>query len=192
MNNTLLQLVETPNLKQVTIPQLYQIVGEQRCAKWQALGDMDSKVHWAYGAEAAELIDEGFAAMTVYKAIGIKAGRSSETIRKAYYTFKSFTAATREKYNLCPYSVFDHARHCDNPISVLEHYVSNQSSVDEIELVFQPADGDAEFESDFNRTGYPRIFYGIYREIYGLAPNIRKQVETRLQEINEIIRKANE
>jgi len=87
-------VVDSNNPKHaVTVPALLELVGETTRAKWRAIGDMDSKIHWQYGAEADALISEGYPAMVVYKAIAIEAGKSSQTIRKAYYTFTSFTPA---------------------------------------------------------------------------------------------------
>jgi len=176
------------NYQEFTVPQIYQAVGEEITHRWEALGQMDSKVHWSYGAEADALIPE-FPAMLVYKAIALKAGRTSQTIRKAYYTFKRFDNAIREKYNLCPYTIFQHAATQKDPIKVLEHYVAHRS-VDEIETVF-PLIENEELEKEFMSYNYPRIFYGIVRETYGLEPFLKARVNECLKEIQQIIEEAN-
>lgn len=184
------RLVESTTRHNLTVPQLFDMVGDDTTRRWEVLGQTDSKVHWAYGAEADALIAEGFAAMTVYKAIAIKAGKGSQTIRKAYYTYKAFDAQTREKYDLAPYSVFQHARTQKEPIKVLEHYIQNRASLDEIEKLY-PIIEDEEFEKYFNGQGYPRIFYGIAREIYGIDPFMKARVEEHLHDIRIILDEVN-
>lgn len=175
---------------QFTIEDVYQAVGEKVTARWEALGQTDSKIHWQYGAEADALIPE-FPAGIVYKAIAKKAGKSSQTIRKAWYTFKAFDAATREKYDLCPYSIFQHARTQKDPIAVLQHYIDNRSSVDEVEAIY-PTVEDEDFEKEFESKGFIRIFYGIWREVFGIAPELKREVDYHLKEIQKIIEKANQ
>ena len=119
MNN---QLVQNTTALQ-SVGDVYQMVGEDICAKWEALGQTDSHVHWAYGAEADAIISEGVPAMLAYKAIAKKAGKRSETIRQAYYTYRAFTATQREQYDLCPYSVFRAAKNATAPLEVLQHYI---------------------------------------------------------------------
>ncbi len=188
MNSQLVQ-----NTTQVTtVPQVFALVGDDVVARWERLGEIDSRTHWAYGAEAEALIAEGIPAMLVYKAIAIKAGKKSETIRQAYYTFKAFTPAEREQYALAPYSVFRHAKDTDNKIAVLEHYINNRASVDEIETVY-PArnEEDAEADREFRAYDLPRMFFGIYREIYGVKPAIKNKVISYLKVINRIIEAVN-
>lgn len=172
-----------------TIPQLYALVGDEVIARWERLGEIDSKTHWAYGMEAEQLIAEGLKNMLVYKAIAIKAGKSAETIRQAYYTFKAFTDAERAKYEAAPYSVFRHAKDCEDKIAVLEHYINHQSSVDEIETIYPPAPD--EVEKDFRALDMPRMFYGIYREIWGASASIRNKVLAYLRVIKRVIDEVN-
>lgn len=181
-------LVDSTNCR--TIADVYAAVGEKVCARWQALGETDSKIHWQYGAEADAIIPE-FPAMLVYKAIAKKAGRSSQTIRKAYYTYKAFDEATREKYHLVPYSIFQHAAGQNDPIAVLEHYVNNQASVDEVEAVFPEVVDEGIFD-EFKKTGLDRgMFYGIYREAWGMRIETRAKIMDLLNKIDELIKKEN-
>ena len=175
-----------------TVPQVFALVGDDVIAKWERLGEIDSKTHWAYGAEAEALIAEGVPAMLVYKAIAIKTGKRSETIRQAYYTFRAYTPAEREKYAAAPYSVFRHAKDTDDKISVLEHYINNRASVDEIETVFPAREAeDADIEREFRALDMPRMFYGIYREIYGASPAVVKKVISYLRVLKRIIDEVN-
>jgi hypothetical protein len=183
-----MKVVDSTN--RVTVADIWKAVGEEVTTRWETLGQMDSKVHWQYGAEAAELIDE-FPAMAVYKAIAIKAGKSSQTIRKAYYTFKAFDAETRVKYEACPYSIFQHARTQDNPIDILEYYINNRSSVDEVEAVY-PEIENRDFENEFQAQGISRIFYGVYREVYGIEPFLKARVMEHIKEIEAIIKQVNQ
>lgn len=173
-----------------TVPEVFALVGDEVCAKWEKLGDMDSKIHWQYGMEAEALIAEGVRAMLVYKAIAIKAGKSSETIKRAYYTFCAFTAEQRKQYDLAPYSVFRHAAQCDDPESVLRHYIDNRTSVDEVETVY-PLEGGKEIEAEFKALDYPRWAYGIFREIFGIDPAKKKKVLLYLAVIKRIIDEVN-
>jgi len=173
-----------------TVPQVFQLVGEEVCARWERLGEIDSKTHWAYGMEAEALIAENVPAMIAYKAIAIKAGKRSQTIRKAYYTYKAFNDEQRKKYDLCPYSVFQIARSQDEPEKVLQEYIDKQASVDEIEISY-PEITNRELENEFKARGYPRIFYGIYREIFGIDPFLKARVLEHLQDINEILEQVN-
>jgi len=173
-----------------TVPQVFALVGDEVCARWERLGEIDSKTHWAYGLEAEALIAENVPAMLAYKAIAIKAGKRSQTIRKAYYTFKSFTPEQRQKYELCPYSVFQIARTQNKPEEVLQEYIDKRASVDEMEISYPEVVND-DLENEFKSRGYPRIFYGIYREIFGIEPFLKARVLEHLQGINEILEQVN-
>ena len=174
-----------------TVADVFQLVGDATCTRWEELGRLDSKIHWSYGAEAEQLIAENVPNMLVYKAIAIKAGKRSQTIRKAYYTYKAFSPEQREKYNLAPYSVFQHASTCKNPEKVLQHYIDNRASVDEIEFVFPPTSENEALEKEFDQLGYSRIFYGVYREVWGLAPAIKKRIIGYINAIQRLINEAN-
>lgn len=180
------------NTQITTVPQVFALVGDDVIAKWERLGEIDSKTHWAYGAEAEALIAESVPAMLVYKAIAIKTGKRSETIRQAYYTFRAYTPAEREKYAAAPYSVFRHAKDTDDKIAVLEHYINNRASVDEVETVFPAREAEeADIEREFRALEMPRMFYGIYREIYGASPAVVKKVISYLRVLKRIIDEVN-
>lgn len=185
------QQVESTLSQITTVPALLSAVGEETCNRWTAIGQTDNKVHWQYGIEAEALISEGARVGVVCKAIAVKAGRSSETIRKAYYTYTAFTAAERKRYDLCPYSVFQHARTQEKPLEVLQYYIDNQSSVDEVETVYPEPSKDAEFDKYFASTKLPRIFYGIERELYGINPIWKQEADEHIRQIIEIIERAN-
>ncbi len=178
------------NTNPVTVPQLYQAVGEEVTARWEALGQTDDKIQWAYGKEADEIIPE-FPAMTVYKAIAVKTGKTSQTIRKAYYTYKAYTDEQRERFHLAPYSVFAHARLTDNKEEVLQYYVDHQSTPDEIEEKYPVVD-NKEIEAEFKRYNIDRIFYSVFREVYGLDVISKAQVVEYIKKIQQIINEANE
>ena len=151
--------------------------------RWEALGQAESDIHWAYGREADALITAGVPAMLAYSAIGRKAGVTSQTIRKAYYTYKTFTNAQREEYCLVPYSVFRHARTCEDPEAVLKYYVEEGGpSVDEIEAVFQAGDDDEQAKPE-----YPRYTVGIWRRMIGLPAEARARAEVLLNELVTIL-----
>jgi len=173
-----------------TVSGLFSVVGDEVRNRWQVLGETDSKVHWAYGAECDALISEGAKSGLVYKAIAIAAGKDSQTIRKAFYTFKAYTFEQREKYHAAPYSVFQQARTQEDPIAVLEHYVNKQASVDEIMAVY-PEVVDKEFDEYFKSKGYPRIFYGIERELWGVSEIWKQEADEHLKALREIIEKVN-
>lgn len=175
-----------------TVPALLAEVGDDVCNRWTAIGNTDSKVHWQYGKEAEALISEGARVGVVCKAIAVKSGRSSETIRKAYYTYTAFTDADRKEYDLCPYSIFQHARTQEKPLEVLKYYIDNQASVDEVEIVYPVIGADKEFDAYFVSTKLPRIFYGIERELYGTNPIWKQEADEHIKALNEIIRKVNE
>lgn len=183
VQNTTLPLV-------TTVPQVFALVGDEVCARWEALGQADSKIHWQYGAEAEALIAESIPAMLAYKAIAIKAGKRAVTIRQAYYTYIAFTDEQRAKYELCPYSVFRIARSQDDPEAVLKHYIDTRASVDEMEITY-PENADKDIENEFQRRGYPRIFYGIYREIWGVGDFLKARAIELMNELSEIIKEAN-
>lgn len=183
-------MVKNTTPERVTVPQLLLAVGEKVIARWEALGQTDDKIQWQYGAEADALVPE-FPPMTVYKAIAIKTGRTAQTIRKAYYTYKAFTAEQREKYNLVPYAVFAHARLKDKPEEVLKYYVEHQSTPDEIEEKFPIIEGEEEVEAAFRVERLDRIFYSVFREAYGLPPFLKARVIEHIKDIQEIIREAN-
>lgn len=173
-----------------TVPQVFDLVGPDVTARWEKLGDMDSKIHWSYGREAEALIAERVPKMLAFKAIAIKAGKGSQTVRKAYYTFIAFTDEQRKDFDLCPYSIFLIARGQSNPEEVLQYYIDHRASVDEVEIEY-PEVGDNEIEKEFIARGYPRYFYGIYREIYGISPFLKAIVQEHLDDIADIIKQVN-
>lgn len=182
-------VVKSTTPERVTVPQLLEVVGDKVIARWEALGQTDDKIQWQYGAEVDALVPE-FPAMTVYKAIAIKTGRTSQTIRKAYYVYKAYPAELREKYNVVPYSVFVHARMTTDKEAVLKYYTEHQSTPDEIEEKFPIADNE-EIENEFTRYGLDRIFYSVFREVFGLDPFLKSRVVELVKEIQDIIRSAN-
>ena len=173
----------------VTVPQLFDAVGEEVVARWENLGNADDLIQWQYGEECEALIPE-FAPMLVYKALAIATGKTSQTIRKAYYTYKAYDAETRQKYKTVPYSVFAHARMLDNKTAVLDYYMDHQSTPDEIEEKY-PVVANPEIEKEFNRYGIDRIFYSIFREVFGLDVISKSQVIEHIKGIQRIIREAN-
>ncbi len=192
MSAVVRQQVESALSQIATVPALLEFVGDTVQNRWVAIGQTDSKVHWRYGWEAEQLISEGARVGVVCKAIAVKAGKSSETIRKAFYTYTSFTAEERKQYDLCPYSIFQHARTQEKPLEVLQYYIDHQASVDEIETVYPEISKDAEFDKYFVGTKLPRIFYGIERELYGIDPIWKQEADEHIKALNEIIQKVNE
>lgn len=157
--------------------------------RWEALGQQDSNIHWMYGQECGLLITAGVPAMLAYAAIGRKAGKTSQTIRKSYYTYKTFSDEQREEFHLVPYSVFQHARSADNPDEVLQYYQDENGksgcSVDEIEAVF-PLTETEEERDGFKNSDMPRYLYGAWRQMIGLNGN-RKQAEYHLNEFVKLV-----
>lgn len=175
-----------------TVPALLEAVGQALVNRWILMGQADTKIHWQYGAEAEALISEGARVGVVCKAIAITAGKSFETIRKAYYTYISFTPEERSKYDLCPYSIFQHARTQKEPLKVLEYYIDHkQTSVEEIEALYPAVEGEDEFEKYFTSLKYPRYFYRICQELYGIDPIWKQEADGHIQALVEIIERAN-
>lgn len=171
-----------------TVSEVYARVGEETIHRWETLGKMDSDIHWAYGQEAKDLIERYCVpSMLAYTAIGRKAGKSSQTIRKSFYTYKTFTDAQREQYHTAPYSVFAHARTCDDPEAVLQYYADERCGVDEIEAVFRQGD-DIEFMNEFRRSKFPQYLVGAYRRLMGLPEQKRKEAERLLRRFIEVVK----
>jgi len=170
--------------KPITVSEIWSTVGEEICAKWEALGQTESSINWGYGREAEVLIAEGYPAMQVYKAIAIKACVSSQTVRKSYNVYMAFDEATRRKYDLCPFGVFQIARGHDQPEKVLKYYLEKRCSIDELKEVFP--NEKSEKREKFETMGYPRYFWGILREIYG-TPRQAEAIE-HLDWLNEYIK----
>ena len=189
----MIKVDSTHHLSEITtVPALLNAVGESTVNRWIAIGQTDSKVHWQYGAEVDALVSEGARVGVVCKAIAIKAGKSFETIRKSYYTYIKFSAEDRQKYSLCPYSIFNHARMQDDPYDVLDYYLAHRGpSVEEVEAVFVPPSEDKEFDKWFSGTKYPRYFYRICQELYGIDPIWKQEADEHIKALAEIIEKAN-
>lgn len=168
-----------------TVTELFSAVGDDITNRWESIGQAYDVLHWRLAEEAFELIPE-FPAMLVYKAIGIKTGISEQVVRKAYKTYMKFDKVTRDAHPLCPYSVFQHARTQDDPISVLDYYEAHRPSVRELESVF-PVIRDEETEQDLRTMEYPRYFYGILREMRGLLPEQQLQIKAYLSNIKKIL-----
>ena len=183
------QTVVVENTTPQTVPQLIDAVGERTVARWQTLGLTDDKIQWQYGAECAALIPK-YSPMLVYKAIAIHTGKTTQTIRKAYYTYKAFDEATREKYNLVPYAVFAHARLADDKEAILKYYMDHQSTPDEIAEKY-PVTADPDIEKEFQEVGVDRTFYSIFREIFGLDTITKSLIIEHIKKIQELIREAN-
>jgi len=175
--------------KEITVSQIWAMVGEDTCSRWEALGDTAGKVHWAYGSEAEALIVEGFPAMQVYKAIAIKAGVGAQVIRKAYRTYEAIPEEIREKYQALSYSVFQFAVTQEDPFKVLDYALKHRSSVDELEAVFRKPSEDPR-EKEFESLGYPRYFWGIWREVAGCPKKIVDEVTSHLDAIHKIIKEV--
>lgn len=181
--------VMVQNTTPQTVPQLLEAVGEKVVARWQTLGITDDKIQWQYGAECDALIPK-YKPMLVYKAIAISTGKTTQTIRKAYYTYKAFDAATRQKYNIVPYAVFAHARMADDKLAILDYYMEHQSTPDEIEEKY-PVGGDPEIEKEFKEVGIDRTFYSVFREIFGLDTITKSLIIEHIRKIQDLIREAN-
>jgi hypothetical protein len=173
-----------------TVPALLTAVGEETCNRWVAIGQTDSKVHWAYGREVDALVSEGAQVGIVCKAIAVKAGKDSQTIRKSWYTWKAFTDDERTKYDLAPFSVFQQARTQENKIEVLEHYINNRASVDEV-MVLYPEIEHKDFDVYFKSTKYPRWCYGIERELWGIDPIWKQEADGHIKALVEIAERFN-
>ena len=153
-------------------------------ARWEALGQTESNIHWQYGQECDALITKGIPAMIAYSAIAKKAGVKEQTIRKAYYTWRAFDEATREQYHLAPYSVFRHAARHENPEAVLEYYVTEAgASVDEVEAVY-PIEPEHE---ETVKADYPRYMVGAYRRMIGLPAETRQRAQVLMDELVQIL-----
>jgi hypothetical protein len=74
--------------------------------------------------------------------------------------------------------------------AVLKYYADYQSTPDEIEEKFPVSDNE-EIENEFIRFGLDRIFYSVFREVFGLDPFLKSRVVELVKEIQEIIRGAN-
>lgn len=179
--------VEIYHFSQInTVPDLLNAVGEDTCNRWVAIGQADSNIHWAYGRECDALISEGAKPGLVYKAIAVKAGRDSQTIRKAYYTWKAYTDAERKEYYLAPYSVFQQARTQEDKIDVLKYYIEKRASVDDV-ITQYPEIENKEFDAYFKSTKLPRIFYGIERELWGIDPIWKQEADQHIKALREIV-----
>ena len=156
----------------------------EAAARWEALGQTESNIHWQYGRECDALIRDGIPAMIAYTAIAKKAGVKEQAIRKAYYTWRTFDSATIEQYHLAPYSVFRHAARHETPEAVLEYYVSEGGvSVDEIEAVF-PIEPDTE---ETQKSDFPRYMVGVYRRMIGLPEQARQRAQALMDELVQIL-----
>lgn len=153
-------------------------------ARWDALESVGSDFHWSLGREANYLVENGVPAMTAYAAIGRRTGVKSQTVRKAYYTWRAFPDSVREEYHTVPYSVFRHAARYENPEEVLEYYVAEGGvSVEEIEQVFRIGEQDDEIE----KPAFPRYVVGIVRRMLGLPPQKRQTAEALLRDLIALI-----
>ena len=162
----------------------------QAAERWEALGQTEDDIHWQYGRELDALVNDGVPVGIASAAIARKAGRKAQGIYKAWLTYKQFTDAQREQYYLAPYSVFRHARMCDDPLAVLEYYVAENSkpggcSVDEIEAVF-PAGEEPPAPHD---SQYPRYALGLWRNIQSLNGH-RVEAEAMLNQIVQWIKES--
>lgn len=148
-----------------TIDRIYQSVPESDLQELEESGTAADNIHWLWGRKAAEWIRRGLPSMWVYAAVAKKVGRSSVTIRQCYYTFKAFQDIEFDER--VPYSVYNHARQWSDPDEVINYYMEQRCSVDEVETVFRISETEDEREQ-FAQTNLPRFLVGAWREMYGL------------------------
>lgn len=167
-----------------TIHRIYESVPAEELAKLDASGTAADNIHWYWGSVAADWISRGMPKMLVYAAIGKRVGRAASTIAQCYYTFISF--GRDETDERVPYSVYNHARQWHEPDEVIQYYLDNRCSVDEIETVFRISEPDEEREQ-FAKTGLPRMFVGVWRAMVGLPAEKRERAIALLREVLEVI-----
>jgi hypothetical protein len=85
-----------------------------------------------------------------------------------------------------PYSVYNHARQWSNPDEVINYYLTHRCGVDEIETIFRISEPD-EAREQFAKTGLPRMFIGVWREMVGLSAERRERAIALLREVLEVI-----
>lgn len=165
-----------------SVDRIYQSVPESDLLELDASGTAADNIHWLWGRKAAEWIRRGLPSMYVYAAIAKKVGRSAVTIRQCYYTYKAFQDVEYDER--VPYSVYNHARQWNDPDAVINYYIENHCSVDEVEAVFRVSDSDDE---QFTNTNLPRFLVGAWREMRGLPrdkySNAMNYLNLFLQEI---------
>jgi hypothetical protein len=176
-------LTETANL---TVNQLIASLPELERAEIEATGTASDNINWYWGRKAEEFITRGLPKMTVYMAIARMVGRSATTVRNSYYTWKSFDAGDREEYFTAPWSVFNHARQCDDPDAVLEYQRTEAAGVDEIEAQFPIT---AKTDETY-RQNVPAWAMPIYRRFEGLKEEVRDHAQTLLNELIGILEAA--
>ena len=164
-----------------TIERVYRGMTDAELNELEASGQAVDNVHLYWGRAVAERIAAGVPAMYAYAAIAKKVGRGKSTIAQCYYTWKTFRDVELDER--VPYSVLNHARQWEDPDEVIDYYLEQRCSVDEVEAVFRVREGEEEREL-FRQSNLPRFLVGAWREAWGLP---REQYEQAIGKLNEFL-----
>jgi hypothetical protein len=170
----------------VSAEQIIASISEQERAEIEATGQNADRINWFWGMKAEEWIKRGYPKMLAYMALGRLVGRSASTVRNCYYTWKAFDDADREEYHTASWSVFNHARQCEDPETVLEYQRTEAAGVDEIESQFPVTAPREELEP----RNVPVWAMPIYRRFTGLQAELRAEAEGLLLRLTEILEAA--
>lgn len=165
-----------------TIERVIASLPERDRQRLEASGQIADKANWAWGAYAEKLIEQNVPKMYVYLALGKIVGRSATTIRNCYYTHRAFSDGEREEYEALAWSIFNHARQCDDPDRVLTYAHDERAGYDEVKAQFPITDPD---EDEMPKPSIPTWTMPIYRRLLGL-PEARAERAKEL--MNELIK----
>jgi len=176
-------MTETAN-SDWTIGRVLAACSADEIEQLEATGQAADDCQWLWGRKASEWIERGLPKMYVYLAIGKVVGRSATTIRHCFYTWKQFgNSAAQEEYHTVCFSIFNHARQCENPDTVLDYAEQEGAGIDEIETQF-PITERVEEKQKLN---VPAWTMPIYRRLVGLVKEKRDRAEKLLKELIEIV-----
>jgi hypothetical protein len=122
------------------IEEILKVLPEDELNRLSAIGDSRDETRWMIGDIAHEWIDaRGLPVLQICKIIGSKVDYGHERVRQLLYTSRFYDERQdlRFKYLNVRYSIFEHARQCDDPEAVLKDAFENNLPVGQVKFTYR-------------------------------------------------------
>jgi hypothetical protein len=123
------------------IEEILKALPQAEIDELSALGDTRDDTRWQIGDRAREWIDERKLPVgQICRIIGKLTDYGNERVRQLLYTSRFYNERPelRDKYLNLRYSIFEHARTCDDPQAVLEAAMNGSLSPSQVKFTYPP------------------------------------------------------
>lgn len=124
-----------------SIEQVEAALPSDQLDELSAIGDMRDDQRWKIGDRAREWIDDkNLPAVQICKIIARRTDYGYDRVRQFLYNSRYYYEHPdlREKYDLLRYSIFEHARGCEDPEAVLRAALEGRLSVTTVRETYLP------------------------------------------------------